>query len=116
MADFRELREGEIEVLKCTSSLSLLPPLKAGCGQREEEGLSPPIVVDSLSSSAIFMEDYESVVTTTPWKVRNSPCRTSEEGADEGVQTVNAVQEFRICVRPMEEDLKDRVSVRIHFK
>ncbi|KAK4057521.1 eukaryotic translation initiation factor 2-alpha kinase [Microbotryomycetes sp. JL221] len=47
---------------------------------------------------SIFMEDFETVQTSTAWK------------------SVNAVHEFRICVRSQEEDLRDIVSVRIHFK
>ncbi|ORY86753.1 kinase-like domain-containing protein [Leucosporidium creatinivorum] len=47
---------------------------------------------------SIFMEDFETVVSTTAWK------------------SVNAAHEFRVCVRPQEEELKDSVSVRIHFK
>lgn len=49
--------------------------------QREQLGLSPTVVDSPSSSSAIFMEDYESVVTTTPWKVRTTSCSTSDEGS-----------------------------------
>lgn len=32
------------------------------------------------------------------------------------LQTVNAAHEFRVCVRPVDEDLKDKVSVWLRFK
>jgi len=31
-------------------------------------------------------------------------------------QTVNAAHEFRVCIRPVEEELKDKVQVWIRFK
>ncbi|KAK4052686.1 eukaryotic translation initiation factor 2-alpha kinase [Microbotryomycetes sp. JL201] len=47
---------------------------------------------------SIFMDDFETVQTTTAWK------------------SVNAVHEFRIKIRSQEEDLRDIVSISIHFK
>ncbi|GAA6010979.1 hypothetical protein JCM11491_005895 [Sporobolomyces phaffii] len=47
---------------------------------------------------SIFMDDFEIVASKTAWKA------------------VTAVHEFRICVRPVEEDLKDKVKVWVRFK
>ncbi|GAA5881509.1 hypothetical protein JCM16303_005683 [Sporobolomyces ruberrimus] len=47
---------------------------------------------------SIFMDDFEKVASKTAWKA------------------VTAVHEFRICVRPVEEDLKDKVKVWVRFK
>ncbi|GAA6036515.1 hypothetical protein JCM8097_003543 [Rhodosporidiobolus ruineniae] len=47
---------------------------------------------------AIYGEDFEKVESRTAWK------------------SVNAAHEFRVCVRPVEEDLKDKVQVWIRFK
>ncbi|KAM0786774.1 hypothetical protein ACM66B_002209 [Microbotryomycetes sp. NB124-2] len=47
---------------------------------------------------SIFMDDFQTVETTTAWK------------------SVNAAHEFRIKVRSQEEDLRDIVSIGIHFK
>lgn len=41
---------------------------------------------------------------------------TAERFADATLQAVNAAHEFRVCVRPVEEDLKDKVFVWIRFK
>ncbi|GAA5903646.1 hypothetical protein JCM6882_003009 [Rhodosporidiobolus microsporus] len=47
---------------------------------------------------AIYGDDFQKVESRTAWK------------------TVNAVHEFRVCVRPVEEDLKEKVQVWIRFK
>ncbi|GAA6058806.1 hypothetical protein JCM10212_001922 [Sporobolomyces blumeae] len=47
---------------------------------------------------SIFMDDFEKVKSKSAWKA------------------VTAVHEFRICVRPVEEDLKDKVKVWVRFK
>ncbi|BGP13397.1 hypothetical protein JCM10213_008556 [Rhodosporidiobolus nylandii] len=47
---------------------------------------------------AIYGDDFEKAQSKTAWK------------------SVNAVHEYRICVRPVEEELKDKVSVWIRFK
>ncbi|GAA5934949.1 serine/threonine-protein kinase GCN2 [Sporobolomyces koalae] len=47
---------------------------------------------------SIFMDDFEKVASKTAWKA------------------VTAVHEFRICVRPVEEDLKDKVKIWVRFK
>ncbi|GAA5860143.1 hypothetical protein JCM8547_009200 [Rhodosporidiobolus lusitaniae] len=47
---------------------------------------------------AIYGEDFQKAESRTAWK------------------TVNAVHEFRVCIRPVEEDLKDKVLVWIRFK
>ncbi|GAA5903465.1 serine/threonine-protein kinase GCN2 [Sporobolomyces salmoneus] len=47
---------------------------------------------------SIFMDDFEKVASKTAWKA------------------VTAVHEFRICVRPVEEDLKEKVKVWVRFK
>ncbi|GAA5826004.1 hypothetical protein JCM11251_000087 [Rhodosporidiobolus azoricus] len=47
---------------------------------------------------AIYGDDFEKVESQTAWK------------------TVNAAHEFRVCARPVEEELKDKVKVWIRFK
>ncbi|GAA5921698.1 hypothetical protein JCM1841_007094 [Sporobolomyces salmonicolor] len=47
---------------------------------------------------SIFMDDFQKTESRTAWKA------------------VNAAHEFRVCVRPVEEDLKDKVRVWIRFK
>ncbi|BGP00473.1 eukaryotic translation initiation factor 2-alpha kinase [Rhodotorula toruloides] len=47
---------------------------------------------------AIYQEDFAQAESRTAWKA------------------VNAAHEFRVCVRPVEEDLKDKVYVWIRFK
>lgn len=47
---------------------------------------------------SIFMDDMEAVDSPTAWK------------------SVNAAHQFRICVHSQEEELKDSVSIKIHFK
>ncbi|KAI5477498.1 hypothetical protein MNV49_006345 [Pseudohyphozyma bogoriensis] len=63
MEDFKELQEGELEVLQ-----------------------------------SIFMDEFETVETRTAWK------------------SVNANHEYRILIHPVEEALKGKVGVKIHFK
>ncbi|GAA5836580.1 hypothetical protein JCM9279_000433 [Rhodotorula babjevae] len=47
---------------------------------------------------AIYGDEFEKADSRTAWK------------------TVNAAHEFRVCVRPVEEDLKDKVQVWLRFK
>ncbi|GAA5862450.1 hypothetical protein JCM3774_002522 [Rhodotorula dairenensis] len=47
---------------------------------------------------AIYGDDFQQAESRTAWK------------------TVNAAHEFRVCVRPVDEDLKDKVSVWLRFK
>lgn len=76
------------------------------------------------------MDDYEVVESLTAWKVRSfsslssvsspmlidSPPPSSSRSVLDRTQSVNAVHEFRITIRPVEEDVKDHVGIRIHFK
>jgi len=72
------------------------------------------------------MDDFEAVESRTAWKVGlelswgarggylSSEMRLTAQG--QSSQAVNAAHEFKICVRPQEEDLKELVHVKIHFK
>ncbi|BGP42493.1 eukaryotic translation initiation factor 2-alpha kinase [Rhodotorula kratochvilovae] len=47
---------------------------------------------------AIYGDEFQKAESRTAWK------------------TVNAAHEFRVCIRPVEEDLKDKVQVWVRFK
>lgn len=70
-----------------------------------------------LPPVAIYGEDFEKVESHTAWKVSTQNAPGVESSLIWSLsQTVNAAHEFRVCVRPVEEELKDKVLVWIRFK
>lgn len=102
-----------------------------GAGRRlngRSKGGAGSDLLDSrlLPVAAIYADDFETVESRTAWKVPTppqlaptvAPALTQVELIPFPPQAVNAIFEYAIRIRPMEveEELKDRVSVKIHFK
>ncbi|GJN93481.1 hypothetical protein Rhopal_006538-T1 [Rhodotorula paludigena] len=86
MEDPQEVQEREIEVLQ-----GELPFVASHIIEND-------VLTSVAQRAAIYGEDFEKAESRTAWK------------------TVNAAHEFKVCVRPVEEDLKDKVHVWVHFK